>query len=202
VPNSITVYHVAREYGVTPERLMAANNIADSRSLYVGEVLTIPGHPIAEASAMPLSELWSPPRADRQFVWPVTAGQLSSPFGMRNGTMHDGVDIDAPVGTLIHAADDGIVIFSGRLHGYGNAVIVQHSGGYVTVYGHNQRNLVREGERVARGQTIAELGATGRASGPNLHFEVRYNNHPENPMAYLAEPGPSNGISFARNAAY
>jgi murein DD-endopeptidase MepM/ murein hydrolase activator NlpD len=72
----------------------------------------------------------------------------------------------------------------------------------VTVYGHNQRNLVREGEQVTRGEQIAELGATGRASGPNLHFEVRYNNRPQNPIGYLPSPGPSSGISFARNTAY
>ena len=94
------------------------------------------------------------------------------------------------------------MIFAGRLHGYGNVVIVQHGGGYVTVYGHNERNLVYDGERVARGEQIAELGATGRASGPNLHFEVRYNNHPQNPIGYLPAPGSSGGISFARNATY
>jgi murein DD-endopeptidase MepM/ murein hydrolase activator NlpD len=92
------------------------------------------------------------------------------------------------------------VIFAGHLHGYGNVVIVQHSSGYLTVYGHNQRNLVSEGDRVARGLEIAELGATGRASGPNLHFEVRYNNHPQNPLAYLPAPGIASGISFARNS--
>jgi murein DD-endopeptidase MepM/ murein hydrolase activator NlpD len=91
------------------------------------------------------------------------------------------------------------VIFVGHLHGYGNVVIIQHSGGYVTVYGHNQRNLVNDGASVVRGQQIAEMGSSGRASGPNLHFEVRYNNEAENPLAYLPEPNSSTGISFARN---
>jgi murein DD-endopeptidase MepM/ murein hydrolase activator NlpD len=120
---------------------------------------------------------------------------------MRNGVMHDGIDIDAPEGTPIRAADAGTVIFAGRQRGYGNLVILEHRDGYVTVYGHNERNLVRQGETVARGETIAQMGATGRASGPNLHFEVRYNNRPQNPISYLPDPGISPGITFARNSA-
>lgn len=181
---------------------MAANGLSDSRNLTIGQILVIPGHPLAAASVTGIPGEWLAPRADRQFAWPVIAGMLSSPFGMRGGAMHEGIDIAAPAGTPVRAADDGAVIFAGRLHGYGNVVIVQHVGGYVTVYGHNQRNLVRDGERVGRGQRIADLGETGRASGPNLHFEVRYNNHPQNPIGYLPAPGPSSGISFARNTGY
>jgi murein DD-endopeptidase MepM/ murein hydrolase activator NlpD len=188
------------------DSLMTANGLTDPRDLRVGQMLVIPGDgiddtsiPPAAASAFDLSDPWSAPRADRQFAWPVTAGMLSSPFGMRNGAMHNGIDITAPAGTPINAADDGTTIFVGRLHGFGNVVILQHSGGYVTVYGHNQRNLVNVGESVTRGQQIAEMGASGRASGPNLHFEVRFNNQAENPMAYLPEPSGSPGISFARN---
>jgi murein DD-endopeptidase MepM/ murein hydrolase activator NlpD len=194
-----TVYHIAHQYGVSTDRLMAANSLGDARDLRVGQILVIPGHPLSSASLLDVPDVWSVPRADRQFAWPVVAGVVSSPFGMRNGVMHDGVDIAAPAGTPVQVADSGSVIFSGRLHGYGNVVIVQHADGYITVYGHNRRNLVSEGERVVRGQQIAELGATGRASGPNLHFEVRYNNHPQNPIAYLPTPGAASGISFARN---
>ncbi len=196
-----TVYHIARQYGVSPGTLMAANGLSDARNLAVGQILVIPGHPLAAASITGVPDEWLAPRADRQFAWPVIAGVLSSPFGMRGGVMHEGIDIAAPAGTPVRAADNGGVIFAGRLHGYGNVVIVQHDDGYVTVYGHNQRNLVREGEQVTRGEQIADLGATGRASGPNLHFEVRYNNHPQNPIGYLPAPGPSSGISFARNTA-
>jgi lipoprotein NlpD len=202
-----TVYHIAREYGVSTDSLMTANNLTDPHDLRVGQLLVIPGAsiddtslPPATASAFGLPNPWSVPRADRQLAWPVTAGVVSSPFGMRNGAMHNGIDITAPAGTPIYAADDGTVIFVGRLHGYGDVIIVQHSGGYVTVYGHNRRNLVNDGDRVTRGQQIAEMGASGRASGPNLHFEVRFNNQAENPVAYLPEPNGSTGISFARNA--
>jgi murein DD-endopeptidase MepM/ murein hydrolase activator NlpD len=197
-----TVYHIAREYGVTPENLMVTNGLSDARNLAVGQILAIPGHPITTASVTGVPEGWFAPPAEKQFAWPVVAGVLSSPFGMRGGAMHEGIDIAAPAGTPVHAADYGTVIFAGRLHGYGDVVIVQHQGGYVTVYGHNQRNLVREGDRVSRGEQIAELGSTGRASGPNLHFEVRHKDHPQNPIAYLPAPGPSSGISFARNAGY
>jgi murein DD-endopeptidase MepM/ murein hydrolase activator NlpD len=198
-----TVYHLAQTYGVSTESLMAANSMSDPRDLRVGQLLIIPNgendDAPATAATFALTNPWSVPPADRQFKWPVVAGVVSSPFGMRNGAMHDGVDIAAPAGTPIYAADDGVVIFVGRLHGYGNVVILQHSGGYVTVYGHNQSNLVNQGERVARGQEIAEMGTSGRASGPNLHFEVRYNNQAQNPLAYLPQPNTSTGITFARN---
>jgi murein DD-endopeptidase MepM/ murein hydrolase activator NlpD len=197
-----TVYHIAHQYGVSTDRLMAVNRLADPRALRAGQslVIPIPGNGYAAASAFGLPDPWSVPRADRQFAWPVDAGVVSSPFGMRNGVMHDGVDIAAPVGTPVYAAGDGTVIFVGHLHGYGNVIIVQHAGGYVTVYGHNQRNFVSDGARVARGQRIAEIGTSGRTSGPNLHFEVRFNNHAENPLAYLPTPDRTAGISFARNS--
>jgi murein DD-endopeptidase MepM/ murein hydrolase activator NlpD len=192
-----TVYHVAHIYGVSPARLMAANGLSDPRQLAAGQILIIPLNDRTPATAS-FSTTWPVARADRQFGWPVTAGLVSSPFGIRNGVMHDGVDIVAAAGTAVRAADDGTVIFVGHLRGYGNAVILRHSGGYVTVYGHNQRNIVRYGAEVVRGQAIAELGSTGRATGPNLHFEVRFQGQPQNPLAYLPAPPPT-GISFARN---
>jgi murein DD-endopeptidase MepM/ murein hydrolase activator NlpD len=178
---------------------MAVNRLSRPQDLYVGEILIIPGPRQADASALGIPEGWPIAPVDRQFAWPVAGGVVSSPFGMRHGAMHDGIDISAPAGTPVHAADDGRVIFVGHLHGYGNVVILQHSGRYLTVYAHNQRNLVSDGEQVARGREIAELGATGRASGPNLHFEIRYNNHPQNPLAYLPVPEKASG-SFARNS--
>jgi murein DD-endopeptidase MepM/ murein hydrolase activator NlpD len=191
-----TISHIARLYGVSPVSLMAVNGVINPRRLEAGKTLIIPttDHTATRAELFP----WSSSRKSRQFAWPVTAGLVSSPFGIRNGVMHDGVDIVAPAGTAIHAADDGTVIFVGHLRGYGNAVILQHSGGYVTVYGHNERNLVRYGEQIVRGEIIAQLGSTGRATGPNLHFEVRFQGQPQNPLAYLPPPLPSSGISFAR----
>lgn len=111
--------------------------------------------------------------------------------------MHDGVDIAAPVGTPVYAADSGTVIFSGKLHGYGNTVIVRHDDAYATVYGHQERNLVAEGVRVRRGQEIGEIGRTGRTTGANLHFEVRCYNLAKDPLAYLPQPTQTSGITFA-----
>jgi murein DD-endopeptidase MepM/ murein hydrolase activator NlpD len=192
-----TIYHIARLYGVSPTRLMAANGLTDPHQLAAGQILVIP---LERQAASPESpSLWPVARAQRQFAWPVTSGLVSSPFGIRNGVMHDGVDIVAQAGSPVHAADDGTVIFAGRLRGYGNAIILQHAGTYVTIYGHNQVNLVPYGAEVMRGQVIALLGSTGRASGPNLHFEVRFHGRPQNPLAYLPLHAPAGGISFARN---
>ena len=127
------------------------------------------------------------PRDDKTALsWPI-AGQITSKYGPRRGSFHDGLDISAPLGTPILAAASGEVIYSGALRGYGNLVILRHSDGYVTVYAHTQKNLVQEGERVRRGQVIARVGQTGRASGPHLHFEVRKDNLARNPLRYLPE---------------
>jgi murein DD-endopeptidase MepM/ murein hydrolase activator NlpD len=198
-----TVYHIAHAYGISVQRLLEANHLSDSRDLRVGQSLLIPGSytyaSLGGVESAPSNTMWDVPRASRQFAWPVWSGTVTSGFGMRHGTMHDGVDIAAPVGTAVRAADSGTVVFAGRLNGYGDTVIIRHSDNYVTVYGHNSRILVSEGSPVTRGQTIAEVGTSGRTTGPNLHFEVRYDNHAYNPLSYLAPPGPSPIESFARN---
>ena len=197
-----TVYHIAHTYGVSVRRLLAANHLSDSRDLRVGQSLLIPGsytYASLVGGESAAGAMWNVPRASRQFAWPVWSGAVTSGFGMRHGTMHDGVDISAPVGTPVRAADSGVVVFAGRLNGYGNTVIIRHTDNYVTVYGHNSRMLVSKGTAVARGQNIAEVGTSGRTTGPNLHFEVRYDNHAYNPLSYLAPPGPSPIESFARN---
>ena len=194
-----TLYHIANEYGVSVGRLMAANGLSDPRELRVGQVLTIPGAYRGASIGTASSGVhpYTGERASRQFQWPVAQGVVSSGFGIRNGAMHDGVDIAAPVGTPVLAADSGVVIFSGTLHGYGNTVIIRHDDDYATVYAHNEHNLVSEGARVARGQQIGEIGRSGRTTGANLHFEVRRDNVAQNPLAYLPEPATSGGISFA-----
>jgi murein DD-endopeptidase MepM/ murein hydrolase activator NlpD len=108
--------------------------------------------------------------------------------------MHDGLDIAAPSGAPVCAAGSGEVIFSGRLNGYGNLIIIRHDRRYATVYAHNQRNLVHGGQRIKRGQEIALVGRTGRATGPNLHFEIRRDNVARNPLNYLP-PAPGLGIA-------
>lgn len=125
-----------------------------------------------------------------QFIWPLS-GPITSPFGWRTHpifgthTFHSGIDIGGDYGTPIHAAADGTVIYAGWISGYGNAVIISHGGGLQTLYGHNQSLNVSEGQRVVQGQVIAFCGATGNATGPHCHFEVRKNGEPVNPLNYL-----------------
>lgn len=146
-------------------------------------------------TAAPVRHVGTGPRP--QFEWPIDGGVVSSGFGMRHGVMHDGVDIAAPVGTPVHAAAAGRVIYAGRVRGYGNIVIVQHANHYVTVYAHNSTNKVIVGQDVSRGQVISRVGTTGHTTGPNLHFEVRRNNVASNPLAYLPRPETSIGPRFA-----
>lgn len=120
-----------------------------------------------------------------QFVWPVE-GVVRSAFGKRGKSHHDGIDIFAKRGTPVVAADSGEVVYSGRMSGYGNLIIIRHPQSYFTVYAHNQKNWVKKGKRVKRGETkIASVGSSGNASGCHLHFEVRLNDKPRDPLFYL-----------------
>jgi murein DD-endopeptidase MepM/ murein hydrolase activator NlpD len=121
-----------------------------------------------------------------KFIKPVQ-GKIISEFGPRNGRMHKGIDIQAPEGESIKAAEDGVVIFSGFLKGYGNVVIIKHEGDFFTVYAHNRVNLVKEGEFVKKGQVIGKVGMTGNAQTPHLHFEIRKKTKPLDPTEYVQE---------------
>ena len=123
-------------------------------------------------------------------TWPAE-GEITSPFGWRVhpifGTqrLHTGIDIGADYGDAIRAADGGVVIHADWMGGYGNAVIIDHGNGISTLYAHNSQLLVDEGQTVAKGQTVARCGSTGYSTGPHLHFEVRQNGSPVNPLNYL-----------------
>lgn len=118
-------------------------------------------------------------------------GYISSGFGYRadpftgGRSHHYGVDFDANIGDPVQAAAAGIVSFAGWKNGYGHTVVVDHGDGYQTLYAHNQKNLVREGDLVRAGQPLAKVGSSGRSTGSHLHFEVHVNGRPVNPMAYL-----------------
>ena len=123
-------------------------------------------------------------------TWPAE-GEITSPFGWRVhpifGTqrLHTGIDIGADYGDAIRAADGGVVIHADWMGGYGNAVIIDHGNGISTLYAHNSQLLVDEGQTVAKGQTVSRCGSTGYSTGPHLHFEVRQNGSPVNPLNYL-----------------
>jgi len=125
-----------------------------------------------------------------RFIRP-SSGRISSGFGMRRHPvlgrtrMHNGIDIAAPSGTPIRASASGTVVTATYMRGYGNTVIIDHGQGFSTLYGHCSRLMVRAGQRVGQGQVIAAVGSTGLSTGPHLHFEIRINGRPVNPMGYL-----------------
>jgi len=117
-------------------------------------------------------------------IWPVN-GPVVSPFGMRWGRMHTGIDIGVPYGTPIHAAAAGRVVYAGWMDGYGNLVAIDHGRGLSTAYAHQSQIGVSLGQTVSQGQVIGYVGCTGHCFGPHLHFEVRINGTPVDPMGYL-----------------
>jgi murein DD-endopeptidase MepM/ murein hydrolase activator NlpD len=119
-----------------------------------------------------------------QFIWPIN-GTFSSPFGYRWGRLHAGIDLAAPEGTPIRAADDGTVILAGWTGGYGNYTCISHGGAISTCYGHQSRLGTSAGANVSKGQVIGYVGNTGHSFGAHLHFEVRINGNPVDPMGYL-----------------
>jgi murein DD-endopeptidase MepM/ murein hydrolase activator NlpD len=131
-----------------------------------------------------------PPQGTGRFIWPVN-GPITSPFGMRinpithNYSGHTGIDIGVPYGTPIHAADGGTVIYAGWNVAYGNMTVIDHGGGFSTMYAHQSKQMVAVGDHVTQDQIIGYIGTTGWSTGPHLHFEIRVNGVPVNPMKYL-----------------
>ena len=187
-----TLFRIGKAYGVTYQELARVNGIKDAGQIRVGQRIFIPGatrplpvETITPAEPAPAAPV-SPEPGFETFLWPVN-GTINSGFGPRGSSFHDGIDIAAPEGTPILAIEAGEVIYSDQLRGYGNMVIVRHAGGIVSVYAHNESNLVREGQSVVRGEVVARVGSTGRVSGPHLHFEIRRNNAAQDPLRYLPQ---------------
>jgi len=199
-----TFWRICKAYGIDAKEVARTNRIKDPTQIQVGQRIFIPGARIAlkvepypgfqgaPASAPGRRETRTDPPVPRpgsvQLLWPVPDGELYSPYGERNGVMHDGVDISAPASSPVLAADDGKVTYSGNtIRGYGNMIVIKHAGNLATVYAHNRRNLVGEGDLVRRGDRIAEVGETGHATGNHCHFEVRVGKQAVNPLFYLKE---------------
>ncbi len=167
-----TLYRVSKMYNTTVNDLIEVNGIGDHTDIPIGTRLRIPGT-VVSASGL---------------IWPVP-GKVSSYYGMRRGRPHEGIDIPAPRGTPIRAAANGLVVASSDglrgYSGYGRIVIVDHGQGIRTLYAHTSRNRVNTGSCIRAGEIIAEVGATGNATGNHLHLEVRKNGRPVNPLNYL-----------------
>jgi murein DD-endopeptidase MepM/ murein hydrolase activator NlpD len=160
-------------------------SVQQSKAEYLHEVAGLQasyGAVTAQIQAAGSSSYDSTPSASG-LIWPVN-GPVVSPFGMRWGRLHAGIDIGVGYGTPIHAAASGTVIFAGWMGGYGNFVIVDHGGGLSTGYAH-QSSIAVGGGSVSQGQVIGYVGCTGHCFGPHLHFEVRVNGSPVDPLGYL-----------------
>jgi murein DD-endopeptidase MepM/ murein hydrolase activator NlpD len=197
-----TLYRISRAYGLTVDELMAANGIEDPKELKVGQALVVPGAAQTVAvggedspePAPPKRSLPPPPpkrapavvgRKDGPLQWPVR-GVLYGRFGRKGNEPHDGIDLAAPAGTPVKTAGDGKVLFAGEQKGYGLIVIIEHpSSGLITLYAHNRELRVKAGQAVRAGQVVATVGDSGATSGPHLHFEVRQDGKPVDPLDHL-----------------
>ncbi len=195
-----TLYRIAKAYEINVRTLMQVNKIRDAAAVRVGRRLWVPGAfrvlyvPPTDKSVRTAHKKTKKRKSSgdkkrppvKNFLsWPVK-GTLTSTFGKRNGRNHDGIDVGARKGTPIYAAAAGQVVFSDwGPTGYGLMVIIKHKNHLTTVYAHNSKNWVRKNTWVKKGQKIASVGSTGRSTGPHLHFEVRNDTHPRNPLKYL-----------------
>lgn len=182
-----TLLAIARNYQAEALKIKEFNGMEDSHKLSVGQKLIIPEGKVAPSiptqPTRVLADNSGPAPASKTpsgsgFVWPTTTKHISQYF--RWG--HTGIDIDNRSMPAIYAADGGTVEFAGWLGAYGNLVIVNHGGGLQTYYAHNSKFYVSKGDKVAKGQAIAQMGSTGRSTGPHVHFEVRQNGRPINPL--------------------
>ncbi len=179
-----------------PARAAAARTAAPSQPARPGtaQAMAVPAKPSHAPAVRPKAQrpkaapttARQPSRASSRqgFAWPVK-GRVTGKFDSRPDSLNDGINIAAPPGTPVRATLAGRVIYSDQLRGYGNLIIVRHPRGYASVYAHNRKNLVRQGQKVNRRQVIAEVGATGRAATSYLHFEIRRNNVARDPLPYL-----------------
>jgi len=190
---------LARSQGVLVEDLAEINGLAMDAPLSEGQVIFVlapePGvmvslpaatEPGEKPPAAIVREIPGATKLDEELRWPLPEGRISSAFGRRWGRKHEGIDLAAPSGTPVLAAREGRVLYAGNtLRGYGNMVVLQHANDLLTAYAHNSVLLVRVGDRVRAGQTIARVGQSGSATGPHLHFEVRRGHVPLNPLRFL-----------------
>lgn len=197
-----TLYSISRQYNVDVTTLSQKNNLRPPYTLNVGQKLalsgTVSGNSRAYApsnnrkNAASAKRNYNPPaytapkNRTAKFQWPVQ-GRVISGFGtIGKGRKNDGINISAPRGSAVKAADKGIVAYAGNeLKGFGNLILIKHNDGWITAYAHNDKLLVRKGQRVVKGEKISTVGSTGGVNTPQLHFEVRAGKKAVNPRNYL-----------------
>jgi murein DD-endopeptidase MepM/ murein hydrolase activator NlpD len=189
-----TLYRICKTYRVDLKEVASLNEIKEPSKIQEGQRIFIPGaKKVLKVEVYIDDVVLQPIEKEKEtiaykklgFVYPVE-GKLGEGFDETESKRHMGIDIRSQIGTPIKASSSGIVIYSGNtIRGYGNLIILRHSEEFVTVYAHNQVNLVEEGMWVERGQIIGKVGQTGRASGPHLHFEIRKNNKAVDPILFL-----------------
>ena len=179
---------IALEKGVSIRKIIRVNRILNPSEIRPGTDLFIPGAAVSYAySKKLLKDSGIPP----QFTMPCRRSRISSRFGYRKDpftgrrAFHSGVDFAPGYGASAVAAMDGYVKYAGYMGGYGKLVVIRHTNGYTTRYGHLSRILVRKGKYVRQGQQIGKVGSTGRSTGPHLHFEIRKNGRPKNPLDFV-----------------
>ncbi len=210
-----TLYSLSRKYSVPVNDLAVMNNLSAPFTLSVGQKLKVPnlsaapvrmadvtstnavttGTASTTGTAQPKQKISSDPtkklptisaRSSSKFSWPVRGKTLSSYGAKSNGLFNDGINIAAARGTAVKAAENGVVAYAGNeVKGMGNLIIIQHSGGWMTVYAHLDSMDVRRGTKVSVGQKIGTVGETGKVDEPQLHFEIRKGTKAYNPSSYL-----------------
>lgn len=184
-----TLFSIARSYRTTVDDLLTANPGVVPESLEVGRELNIPRTwPPAAAPGEPGYESPAPPFAEERgplvLSWPLR-GVIYARFGKKGRSAHDGIDLAAPLGTPVHAAARGVVLYAGEQKGYGLIALLEHPDKRVTLYAYAHSLKVRTGERVKGGEVIATVGEEEATSGPHLHFEVRDHGKPVDPLSQL-----------------
>ena len=203
-----TLYSISRQYNVNIADLKRINGLSYPYTLAVGQKVMLAGSahgssataanktpkrtytvrsaPRKAASRPARSSYTVAKNRKSKFSWPVR-GAIVSKFGtIGKGRANDGINIKAARGTAVKAADAGTVAYAGNeLKGFGNLILVRHNDGWITAYAHNDRLLVKKGQKVRRGEKIATVGATGGVNSPQLHFEIRAGKKAVNPVAYL-----------------
>jgi murein DD-endopeptidase MepM/ murein hydrolase activator NlpD len=181
-----TIWGIAKRYQVSCDSIVSYNNIYHPNKLQVGQEIRIPLGNLEEELFYPENrgKLKLASRGIESFILPVI-GIVSSNYGWRRDGFHHGIDIAASLGTPIKAAKPGRVVSSCWLPIYGKTVILEHNNGVKTLYGHASELLVKRGQVVNKGETIAKVGSTGRSTGPHLHFELYIKGKTVNPARYL-----------------